>query len=251
MDCTLVPGIALDRCGKPTQPGAPSIVVAPETEVDLSIIRSITGPIGNSEGGTTRVCSSIIDSGARAHVAYAAQDMTSQGADLHIEESTVIGKVHVRTMELASNTIFLANLAPHDTWKAALWCSRQQTGCVRFCFLPASAITPQQFHCLPPDSMQEDLFEPQFVILRYGHPSYGLLSGDTPMAVWTGADNGSQIGVYYLLQETEAVRNVQLRAQEYVPFGLEVGVFLEPSCPIVIMPQPYPYGYGYGVQGGL
>jgi len=229
MDCTLVPGITLDRCGNPTQPGKPSILVDAATEADLTIIRSITGPVGNSEDGNTRICSSIIDSGSPESVAYAAQDMASQGADLHIEESTVIGKVHVRTMELASNTIFLASLALHDSWNAALWCGRQQTGCVRFCFLPASAITPQQFHCLPPDRTQEGLFKPQFITLRYGNPSYGLLCGNTPMAVWTGGDNGSQIGVYYMLQETQAVTNVQLRAQEYVPFGLETGVFLVPS----------------------
>jgi len=119
---------------------------------------------------------------------------------------------------------------------------------VRFCYLPASAITPQQFHCLPPESSDEGLFRPQFVVLRYGHPSYGLLAGDTPMAIWTGADNGSQIGVYYALQETEAVRNVQLRAQEYVPFGLEVGVFLVPSRSVVTLPPSVAYGYGYGLQ---
>jgi hypothetical protein len=247
MDCTLVPGIALDRCGKPTAPGAPSIV-ASGAEVTLGLTRCITGPIGASEAGTTRICSSIVDSGSRCSVAYAAEDMASAGADIHIEDSTVIGKVHVRTLELASNTIFLARRARHDLWKAALWCSRQQSGCVRFCFLPASAITPQQFHCLPAESTEEGLFEPQFVILRYGHPSYGLLSGDTPMAIWNGADNGSQIGVYYALQETEAVRNVQLRAQEYVPFGLEVGVFLEPSRSVVILPRPV--AYGYGLQSG-
>jgi hypothetical protein len=75
-----------------------------------------------------------------------------------------------------------------------------------------------------------------------------LLSGDTPMAIWTGADNGSEIGVYYPLQETEAVRNVQLRAQEYVPFGLEVGIFLVPSQPVIAMLEIIPYGYGYGLQ---
>jgi hypothetical protein len=204
----------------------------------------ISGPIGAWEGGTTRICSSIVDSGSRSSVAYAGQDMASQGADLHIEECTVIGKVHARTMELASNTIFLARRARHDSWPAALWCSRQQAGCVRFCFLPASAIVPQQFHCLPPGSSQEDLFLPQFIDMRYGNPSYGLLSGDTPMAIWTGADNGSQIGVYYILQETQAVTNVQLRAQEYVPFGLETGVFLQPSRPVILAPPPRAYGYG-------
>jgi hypothetical protein len=243
MDCTLVPGIALQRCGKPTLPGEPSLV-ALAAEVNLSLLRCITGPIGASVGGTTRICSSIVDSGSRCSVAYAAADSASEGADLHIEDSTVIGKVRVHLMELASNTIFLARRARHDPWKAALWCSRQQAGCMRFCFLPASAITPQQFHCLPADSTEEDALEPKFVTLRYGHPSYGLLSGDTPMSIWNGADNGSQIGVYNFLQEAEAVRNVQLRAAEYVPFGLEVGVFLEPSRPVVIKPRPLAYGYG-------
>ena len=220
----------------------------PRAEVTLSLTRCISGPIEAWEAGTTRICSSIVDSGSPCGVAYAAEDMASQGADLHIEEATVIGKVHVRTMTLASNTSFLARRARHDSWKASLWCSRQQSGCVRFCFLPANAITPKQFHCLPPESTQEGLFQPQFVILRYGHPSYGLLSGDTPLAIWTGADNGSQMGVYYALQETEAVRNVQLRAQEYVPFGLETGIFLEPSRSVACLPPPLGYGYGYGSQ---
>ncbi len=246
MDCTLVPGIGLQRDGTPTKPGEPSIQVS-ATEVSLSLVRCITGPIVASVGGTTRICSCIVDSGSRCGVAYAATDMVSAGADLHIEDSTVIGKVRVRTMDLASNTIFLARLARNDPWQAALWCSRQQAGCVRFCFLPAGAIVPQQFECLPRESSQEAAFLPRFVTLRYGHPSYGLLSGDTPMAVWTGADNGSQMGVYYALQETEAVTNVQLRAPEYVPFGLEVGIFLEPSRPVIILPPPL--GYGYGLYG--
>jgi hypothetical protein len=147
-------------------------------------------------------------------------------------------------MVLASNTIFLACLPRHDPWKAALWCSRQQAGCMRFCFILASAITPQRFRCLPDVANQEDALEPKFVILRYGHPSYGLLSGDTPMAIWTGADDGSQIGVYNLLEETQAVRNVQLRAQEYMPFGLEAGIFLVPSRAVIAKRPHLVYGYG-------
>jgi hypothetical protein len=49
------------------------------------------------------------------------------------------------------------------------------------------------------------------------------------MAVWTGADNGSQLGVYLQAQETEAVRNVQIRAPEYLPARLESGIFLHPA----------------------
>ena len=243
-DCTLVPGIALTRCGKPTQPGAPSIVCS-AAEVNLCLIQCISGPIGAFDGGTTRICTSILDANSRCAVAYAGADLNSDGADLHIEDSTVIGKVWTRTMDLASNTIFLARLTRNDSWKAALWCSRRQAGCVRFCYLPAAAIVPQQFECLPPSPDQENAFRPQFILLRYGHPSYALLSGDTPMAIWTGADNGAEIGVYNPLQETQAVRNVQLRAGEYLPFGLEAGIFLVPSRPIVTVGPPAGYGYTY------
>ncbi len=243
LDCTLVPGIGLARDGRPLSPGEPS-VVATVIGVNLSLVRCISGPIGVLFGGMTQICSCIIDSSSRCGVAYAGADLASAGADLHIEDSTVIGKVWAHSMELASNTIFLARLPRHDPWDASLWCSTKQSGCVRFCFLPSDAIVPRQFECLPADPSQEDAFLPQFVTLEYGHPSYGLLSGDAPMAIWTGADNGSQIGVYNFIQETEAVRNVQLRAPEYLPFSLEAGIFLEPSRAAVIRPVHHVYGYG-------
>jgi hypothetical protein len=83
---------------------------------------------------------------------------------------------------------------------------------------------------------------PSFVTLRYGQPAYALLSGDVPVAVWKGADNGSQMGVYYQIQETEAVANVQIRVPEYLPVLLESGIFLHPSR---VMPRPSPPGFAY------
>jgi len=241
-DCTLVPGIALTRDGAPQTPGEPSIAAA--VGVDLTFLRCITGPVGVAAGGTTRICSSVVDSTSPCNVAYAGADLASEGADLHIEDSTVIGKVWVHTMTLASSTIFLSRRARHDPWPAAVWCSRKQTGCMRFCFVPSDAMTPRRFQCLPDDSSREGALWPKFVTLRYGHPSYALLSGDVPMAIWTGADDGSQVGVYNLLQEAEAVRNTQLRVQEYLPFGLEAGVFLEPSRAVLVPRAPLLYGYG-------
>ena len=243
MDCTLVPGLTLARDGTPRHASEPSIVAA-ALGVNLSLVRCISGPIGSAPGGTVRVCSSIVDSGSRCGVAYAGADLASGGADLHIEDSTVIGKVWVRTMRLASNTIFLARRARHDPWDAAVWCGRRQAGCMRFCFVPSDAITPQRFRCLPGDPGQEGALEPHFVTLQYGHPSYGLLSGDVPMAIWSGADNGSQMGAYHLLQETEAVRNAQVRVPEYLPFGLEAGIVLEPSQVVVFPRVAVEYRYG-------
>jgi hypothetical protein len=228
LDCTLVPGISLDSDGEPTSPGTASVACT-ASEVDFAMTRSIAGPLAMAVGGTTRICSSIIDASSPCGVAYAGADLDAEGADLHAEDCTIIGKVRVHTLELASNTIFHGQLAARDRWRSALWCARQQTGCVRFSVLPANAITPRRFECLAGGSAQA--FYPSFVSLRYGDPSYCLLSGCVPTGVWTGADNSSQIGVYNFIQETEAIRNVQVRAQEYMPFELEAGVFLEPSVP--------------------
>jgi hypothetical protein len=247
-DATLVPGLGFTRCGQPRCPGDASIVMN-GAESSLSLTRCISGPIAAGVAGTARICSSIVDASSPCGVAYAGADLASVGADLHVEDSTIIGKVRTRTLPLASNTIFHARRSQHDGWLAAVWCSRKQTGCVRFCSLPFDSVTPSRYRCLPTAAASESALAPKFVTLSYGHPSYALLSGDVPMAVWTGADNGSQIGVYYQIEETEAVRNVQVRAPEYLPFGLEAGIFLEPSRPALA--APLPFGYGSGRCGGV
>jgi len=244
-DSTLVPGVALTRCGDPVSPGEPSIVID-ASEASLSLTRTISGPIAAGVGGATRICSSIVDATSPCCVAYAASDLASAGADLHVEDSTIIGKVHARTLPLASNTIFLARRPRRDPWPAAVWISRKQTGCVRFCFLPFDSLTPRRYRCLPPDAASEPALQPVFVTLRYGRPAYCLLSGDVPLAIWQGADNGSQIGVYYQIQETEAVRNVQLRAPENLPVCLESGIFLYPSHPSREVERPR-ITYGSGI----
>jgi hypothetical protein len=231
-DCTLVPGLGLTSDGNPVSPGEPSIIVT-ATEAALSLLNSISGPIAADTGGSTRICSSIIDATSPCCAAYTASDGASAGADLQVQGSTIIGKVHTRTMTLASNTIFYSRLGQRDPWPAAVWSSRRQTGCVRFCWLPFASITPQRYQCLPPDASSEAALTPGFVTLAYGLPYYCLLSGYVPMAVWQGSDSGSQIGVYASIQETEAVRNVQLRAPEFLPVCLESGIFLHPSSPLV------------------
>ena len=70
------------------------------------------------------------------------------GGALTIQGCTVVGKVYVSLLSLASDCIFWAELSPSDTWSAALWASRKQQGCVRFSYLPAGAITPRQFECV-------------------------------------------------------------------------------------------------------
>ncbi|MGC2606450.1 MAG: hypothetical protein WA419_12935, partial [Silvibacterium sp.] len=241
-DSTVVPGIALNPNGQATLPGEPSLIItSPAATVALQ--RVITGPVVSTLGATVRICNGIVDAGSPCGVAYAATDMASAGADLHIEESTVVGKVHVHTLTLASNTIFYARLTRLDSWPAALWCARRQSGCVRFCWLPTPAITPQTYKCLPDTASDSAALVPQFITLEYGRPSYAMLSGYVPVCIMNGADDGSEMGAYHITQEWQAIRNVQIRLGEYLPFSLEAGIFLVPSAtePVV---RAVAYGYG-------
>lgn len=245
-DCTFVPG--LGASGDGLSQCEPSVVVTNDTT--LCVARCISGPLAASATASVRVTNCIVDANSPCCVAYAGADGYSAGADLHIEDSTVIGKVRTRTLTLASNTIFFARTGRRDPWPAALWCSRRQTGCVRFCVLPLGAITPRRYECLPPDIADPaDVarFAPAFITLRYGQPGYALLSGDVPLAIWQGADNGSQIGAYYCIQETEAVANVQIRLPEYLPVLLEGGVFVHPSRTLPRAAQP-PFSYYGGTR---
>jgi hypothetical protein len=64
------------------------------------------------------------------------------------------------------------------------------------------------------------------------------------VAVWQGADDESQIGGFHLLYETQGVGNLRSRIDEYMPFGLEAGIFLVPSREERLIAEPVvPYGY--------
>jgi len=240
-DSTVVPGVALHTNGHAKQPGEPSIVVT-SAAATVVLQRVIAGPVVSTVGASVRICDSIIDAGSPCAVAYAAADMATPGADLIVEDSTIVGKVHAHTLTLASNTIFYARLKRLDSWPAALWCERRQAGCVRFCSLPAPAITPQTYECLPDTASDAAALLPKFITLEYGRPSYAMLSGDVPVCIMNGADDGSEMGAYHLTQEWQAIRNVQIRLGEYLPFALEAGIFLVPSAAQPVARVAHGYG---------
>ncbi|MGH7062543.1 MAG: hypothetical protein ACREET_00545 [Stellaceae bacterium] len=241
-DCTAVPGRALMRDREPVDRFAPSISVE-AVGAALTLERAITGPLRIDPSASARVTDSIVDATAPWLVAFAGLDGTGEGGSLHVENSTIIGKLRAHALPLASNTIFLARRPAFDPWRAAVWCTRRQSGCVRFSFVPSDALTPPQYRCLPGDPALEHALAPQFVSLHYGGPSYGLLSGACPVAVWNGADDESQIGACHLLYEAQGVANCRARLDEYLPFGLEAGIFLIPSRSELAAPLPEgPYG---------
>jgi hypothetical protein len=234
-DCTLAPGRGLTRVAQPLQPGAASISVGNAGSL-VVLDRCISGPLRVHAEASARLNAAIVDAAGDVGVAYAGPDGAGEGGALQAEQATIVGKVRTQLLSLASNTIFFARLAPADPWPAALWCTRQQSGCVRFCVLPDAAQVPRTYRCL-----QGPALRPHFISLSYGHPSYGMLAGSCPVAVWRGADDDSQIGALHDLFETQGIANLRARLTEYAPFSLEAGVFLVPSLaePVTISTLPY------------
>jgi hypothetical protein len=143
---------------------------------------------------------------------------------------TVIGKVYASLLTLVSDSIIWAALSAADLaatpplWEAPLWATRKQEGCVRFSYLPAGAIVPRQYKCVEqgPGSPQ-----PLFYSLRYGDPAYGKLWPHTDDAVRRGADDAAEMGAFHFVLAPLREADLRVRMQEYLPVGLEFGVFYE------------------------
>lgn len=221
-DCTLVPGLTLQPDGRAASPGAPSLTIA-HPFANVTLERCIVGALQIDPDATVTITDSIVDAGSPEAVAFEGRVAGQAGAEMTITDSTVIGKLHVRLMTLASDTIFFARLAPGDRWKAPLWVERKQDGCVRFCFVPTGSLVPKRFRCVPDDAHPDAL--PHFTSRRYGDPGYAQLRQATDRSVRQGAHDESEIGVMRALFQPQREANLRIRLEEYLRFGLHAGIF--------------------------
>ena len=219
--CTLVPGLSLNPDGSAASPGAPSLTVA-HPFANVTLEQCIVGALRIDSDANVQILDCIVDAGSLDSIAFAGTVADGAGAEMTIRDSTVIGKLHVRLMQLASNTIFFARLAA-DTWKAPLWVERKQEGCVRFCFVPDGSLVPKRFRCVPDDKHPDVL--PHFTSLRYGDPGYAQLRSATDKAIREGADDGGEIGMTHPLHQPQRETNLRIRLDEYLRFGLHAGIF--------------------------
>ena len=116
--------------------------------------------IGAVDGAHVFIRNSIIDAGGETRLAYGdvslfntnsppgPNSFEQSGAPLQIVNSTIIGKVNTLTMELASNTIFLADLEEGDLWPGAGLCGATASWLCAF-FLCAPGLAAASLVSLP------------------------------------------------------------------------------------------------------
>lgn len=222
--CTLVPGLTLSSDATPQQPTVPSLIIESAKTI-VEIDHCILGGLRVVDGAHIHITNSIIDATAESSVAYAGPDGIAAGGPLRIENSTVIGKVHTISLEVASNTIFLAHRAAADAWVAPVISDRRQDGCVRFSYVPLESRVPRRYYCQPTSDADTARVRPMFTSLRYGEPGYGQLSRRSAVEILQGADDEAEMGAFHDLFQPQRETNLGVRLDEYLRFGLEAGVF--------------------------
>lgn len=247
--CTLVPGLNLDLDSNPQQPTVAALIVE-SSDVIVEIEDSIIGGLRVVEGATVKISGSIIDATEETSVAFAALDGESAGGVLEIKNSTVIGKLHTRRLELASNTIFKAELLTGDTQMAPVHSEQTQSGCVRFSYVPPGSIVPRRYRCQPDLAIEKAIkdaeqygvslsdpekqqitdriarqIQPVFTDRRYGGPAYAQLALSCPAGIMRGADDESEMGAFHDLYQPQRETDLRVRLDEYLRYGLQAGIF--------------------------
>jgi hypothetical protein len=243
--CTLVPGLGLTGDGAPLDPAAPSLVVEVDPdettviEIDHCIVGRLQVP---AEGAELFVRDSIVDGlGAVAISAGAAGGPgPAAGPPTSLERVTVFGSTDVKELN-AADVLFTGPV------RAA----RRQDGCVRFCFVPDGSETARRYLCQPDTAIARALdaarkadplappsagdlsgirasirgrLRPGFTSRAYGQPAYAQLDAGCPAELRTGASDGAEMGAFHDLYQPQREANLLDQLDEYLRFGLDVGI---------------------------
>ncbi len=264
LHCTVVPGRRLDEDGQPVEPDHPSIAAdTANTRLEVIIDHAIVGPLRLPETmPNLTIRDSIVDGLAdldsatpRAALAFD-PDTDEPGPPTTLERVTVFGTVHVRQLTLASNAIFTGQVRvmrkqlgcvrfsfvpPGSTTPRRYRCqpdfeiaaelarsleSRTQREIARI--EAAGGIANRQaIEAAIRSQIQRQIVSwlaPSFTSCRYGEPSYAQLRRAAPLQIRTGAEDGSEMGVFASLRNPQREANLRQRLNEYLPFGLEPAV---------------------------
>jgi len=242
---TLVPGRALQEDGTPVTT-LPSVIV---DAVDgagatinagfrLQLAFSITGPLRlPNHADSVVILDSIVDGLGDAAIAATGTN-NEPGPPGTLERVTIFGRSFFRKLPLASEVIFTDPVLA----------DQQQGGCVRFSSVHHQSVTPQRYRCQPDLEIAIQIEKanqiapltpaqraaliaqirsrmvPSFTSIHYGDPGYAQLRLSCPVEIRTGAEDGSEMGVYCHLKQPQRETNLRIRLEEYLPFGLDPGI---------------------------
>jgi hypothetical protein len=132
-------------CSDPLWPCLLPQPTCPTAQIEtLSLERSICGPLWLGEGvSQVKLKDSLVDCGQSWPGAVA---IAAPYSALDITNTTLLGTTTARILE-ACNSLFNEKVV---TWQ-------QQSGCLRFCYVPDGSQTPPRYRCQPDQALAEAL----------------------------------------------------------------------------------------------
>lgn len=197
----------------------------------ITIDHSIVGPIHLlNVKSELLVKDSIIDH-ASGNAIETIHTESGHGPLIDLQRVTIFGKVHTQELRQAEDVIFTDLVEVKN----------EQCGLVSFSYIPAHSHTPRREHCQPQraayaddngqlhegqsQSTENEQVYPLFTSTRYGNPAYAQLDTRCSPLIRRGASNGSEMGAFNSLRQAQRQDNISQMLDEYLPFGLDAGVF--------------------------
>jgi hypothetical protein len=239
--CTFVPGWSLELHCEPRSE-EPSLLLE-RTGARVIVEHSILGGVRIFEDErhgdpiSVSLSDSILDATKPSAAALCGRDGGRAHVVLTVVRSTVIGELHVHSLELAENSIL----------DGLVRVARRRPGCVRFCYVPDGSRTPARYECQPDlvEAAVRDAFRrgeldederdralrreahrvrPQFESVRYGTPQYCRLSAACAPEITRGADDESELGAFHDLFQPQRQTNLEARLAEFSPAGSDAAI---------------------------
>jgi len=235
---TVLPGdlgsLRISHCTLVPEKGGLTVDAEPEAgmkhdRLTVTMERSICGAITMSDKVPALQLTDCIVDGP-------SEGIKAAGSNLLIRTSTIFGSTTARSID-ASDSLF----------GRAIDVGRRQRGCIRFSYVPRESQTPRRYRCQPDTALAalaedkgyetvDELSEaekaliharltPRFTSSHYGDPAYAQLGPGCAIEIRTGAEEGTEMGVFNHLQQPQREANLRAALEEYLRFGLEAGLF--------------------------
>lgn len=198
-------------------PGASALGLAlGNPELDLSLERCVTAGIA------------VAPAIARLGVVGCVVDgpVAAGATPVEICDATLLGPLAALTLE-ASGAILMEPATA----------ARLQTGCVRYSWVAEGSTTPRRHRCQPQLALAaaqpaqaaaiRARLRPAFTALAFGAPGYGQLARSCAAEIAEGGPDGTEMGAFAFLRQPQRLANLRNVLPDYLPFGLEAGLFFE------------------------
>jgi hypothetical protein len=174
-----------------------------ETGVEeLTVARSILGPVTLADPGQITLSDTILDAGADG----AADALTALEADLTMDRCTVLGTLRARQVDISDSIL-----------RHPVTAGERFDGCIRFSALAPGGQTPRKHRVVRQPF-------PRFVTFDRRDPAYLRLARDTDTTILTGASDGGEMGAFNSARIAETEAAVLRRLTEHTPAGLRTGL---------------------------